>query len=510
MEESSPPIDEQEAHAAERVGWLLRDRWELKELLGVGGMAAVYRAVHKNGRETAIKILHPQLAQNVEATERFLEEGYASNAVGHPGTVAVLDDGTAPDGAAYLVMELLEGETLEARLLRGRLTLPPLDVLALMGPLLEILGAAHERGIIHRDIKPENVFLTRKGEVKLLDFGIARMTESRRATRTQAGTTMGTPAYMSPEQARGRWEELDARSDLWSVGATMFVLLSGRTVHAADTMNELLLAAMTELPPPIQDVAPGIPDEVARLVDRALDPDPVRRFQSAGEMRCAIVRAQRALEADHLERGYSQPPPIAGGPIEPSFDLSLKTTHRPVTSTQSPAAVRQVTSRWLWGLASAAVVAAGVSLIVFRGGEDATGAPHVSDHAGRSTHQERTSPGVDASSDPAADTPLVDATEEHSPRDTHPAGPAPQKDPVLAERSPTSRNAVSKGAVQGSDAPSPASPPAGALSPAGPPDALSDPASAAEPASSAASSPAPPPTPPPNDGAAFDPLSRRR
>ncbi len=229
--------EEQTRRAELRVGELIRGRWRLDVLLGMGGTAAVYAATHRNGKRVAIKMLHGELSSNVSIRQRFIDEGYVANRVGHPGAVSVIDDDIAEDGSVFLVMDLLEGETLEGRLRRyGRLR--PSEVLLLTIGLLDVLAAAHDKGIVHRDIKPDNIFITREGDVKLLDFGIARLIQPGRARTTQSGATMGTPAFMAPEQARGRWEQLDGRTDLWGVGATMFVQLTGRQVHEADTVNE--------------------------------------------------------------------------------------------------------------------------------------------------------------------------------------------------------------------------------------------------------------------------------
>jgi len=166
------------------------------------------------------------------------------------------------------VMDLLEGETLDGRAQRCGGKLDPSEVLSMADQLLDVLAAAHDKGIIHRDPKPENVFVTREGQVKVLDFGIARVKElSTASTATRAGSTMGTPAYMPPEQARGRWDEVDARSDLWAVGATMFTLLTGKLVHEAATTNEQLLAAMTATAPSISSVLQGLPLQAIELIE---------------------------------------------------------------------------------------------------------------------------------------------------------------------------------------------------------------------------------------------------
>jgi serine/threonine protein kinase len=286
--------DEQTRLARERVGRLLRDRWRLDDLLGVGGMAAVYAATHRNGKRVAIKMLHPELSHNSDARQRFIDEGYAANHVGHSGVVSILDDNVAEDGAVFLVMELLEGETLDLRMAqKGRLG--ALELLALMDDLLDVLAAAHAKGIIHRDIKPNNIFVTRGGQVKLLDFGIARLAGTQRPHTTESGSTMGTPAFMPPEQARGRSEQLDGRTDLWAVGATMFMALTGQQVHRAETANEELLAAMTHPAPSLGSVAPDLPRSLIGLVDQALAYEQDKRWRDAATMQAALRQVHASL-----------------------------------------------------------------------------------------------------------------------------------------------------------------------------------------------------------------------
>jgi serine/threonine-protein kinase len=281
--------------ARELTGILIKDKWRIDTLLGEGGVAAVYSATHRNGKRVAVKVLHPHLASIAEVRERFLREGYVANRVEHPGAVGVLDDDVTEDGLVFFVMDLLDGESLEKRLAReGRLR--PADVLAITGKLLDVLAAAHAKGIVHRDVKPENVYLLRDGGQRLLDFGIARLHEQA-ATKnaTQSGAAMGTPSYMPPEQARGRWEMVDARSDLWAVGATMFALLTGRCVHEAETVNETLLLAMSRPAPALHSVWPQAPEAIAAIVDRALAFEMGDRWPDAASMRMAVEDAARAL-----------------------------------------------------------------------------------------------------------------------------------------------------------------------------------------------------------------------
>lgn len=279
-----------------RVGAVLREKWRLDRLLGVGGMAAVYEGTHRNGKRGAVKVLHLELSMHPDARARFLQEGYVANRVDHPGAVSVLDDDVAEDGSVFLVMELLDGRTLEevAASRPGR-RLGAAEALALADQLLDVLAAAHDRGIVHRDLKPENLFLTREGKLKVLDFGLARVREVQGARLTRTGNAMGTPAFLPPEQAQGQWDQVDGRTDLWAAGATLFTLLTGRLVHEATNLNQLLLAAMTHSAPALRSVAPDVPKPVAAIVDRALAFERKARWEDARAMQRAVREARRAL-----------------------------------------------------------------------------------------------------------------------------------------------------------------------------------------------------------------------
>jgi serine/threonine-protein kinase len=286
--------------ARAKIGKILRGKWHLDALLGAGGMATVYAATHRNGKRGAVKILHAEVAVDANARSRFLQEGYAANKVGHPGAVSVLDDDEDDDGSVFLVMELLDGESADGRAQkRPGERLAVLEVATLAVQLLDVLAAAHDKGIVHRDIKPENIFLTKDGGLKVLDFGIARVREVRgmdSAKLTANTGPMGTPAFMPPEQALGKWDDVGPWTDLWAVGATMFTLLSGQCVHHAETINQLLLAAMTKPAPPIGGVVPGIPAALAAVIDRALAFDPRHRWADAR----AMAQALRAIPGAHL------------------------------------------------------------------------------------------------------------------------------------------------------------------------------------------------------------------
>jgi serine/threonine protein kinase len=288
------PIDSRKAEG--RVGQTLNDKWRIERLIDVGGTASVYAATHRNGRRAAIKVLHPTAAANPEVRRRFLREGYAANKIDHPGAVAVLDDDIAEDGAPFLVMELLDGESLSQRLARVGGTVPFAEVLGIAGQVLGVLDSAHANGILHRDIKPGNIFVTKAGHAKLLDFGFARIRDGIiSSVPTLSGIVMGTAGYLAPEQARGLPDEVDVRTDLFGVGAVMFRAVAGRPVHEGPSQLETLMIAMKEPAPPLAAVAPGVAPAFAEVIDRALAFDKADRWRSAQEMRAAIQSVYASL-----------------------------------------------------------------------------------------------------------------------------------------------------------------------------------------------------------------------
>jgi eukaryotic-like serine/threonine-protein kinase len=317
--------------AAERVGSVLNDKWTLERLIGVGGMAAVYAGRHRNGAVAAVKVLHASLSRNKEVRERFLREGYAANKVAHAGVVKVLDDdvvASGPDeGTAYLVMELLEGESLQDRLERGE-PMSEQAFLEVASEVLEVMQAAHERGVVHRDIKPENLFLAREAaggtRVMVLDFGLARLLEGQ--TITAYGLALGTPSFMSPEQAAGRIDEIDGRTDLFALAATGFRIRTGRRIHDAGNPVEMV-QAMSKLPAPrIRSVTPDVSAPFARVVDRALEFERGDRYESAAAMLADVKRALSELDASARKASPRVPPPVTR---EPTIELSEGDIVRP-------------------------------------------------------------------------------------------------------------------------------------------------------------------------------------
>jgi serine/threonine protein kinase len=348
-------VDTTEARV--RVGRTLRDKWHLDALIDVGGMAAVYAATHRNGMRGAVKILHRHRSLDTDIAARFRREGYIANKVSHPSAVRVLDDDVDDDGSVFLVMELLDGSTLRERAGARGGRLPSDEVLLAADQLLDVLAVAHDATIIHRDVKPENVLVTLEGRVKILDFGIARLYEpsGHGHTETIAGLALGSPAFMSPEQARGRWDLVDAQSDVWSVGATMFTLLSGQDVHSAETVPELLAAIFTT---PARSLATALPDAhptVVDVVDRALQLRLADRWPDARAMQAAVREAYRVM--------YGVSPPNSA--VDTHAPVELDATPQEKIPVRSRTATTVVAPAPMWrrypgrvALASAFLVAA--------------------------------------------------------------------------------------------------------------------------------------------------------
>ena len=308
----SEPDNDLVARARGRVGTVLRGKYRLDSVLGVGGMAVVYAATHRNKKRFAVKMLHPELSLRPEIRGRFLREGYAANSVEHADAVAVLDDDVDDDGVAFLVMELLDGETVEELCARSGEKLPLPVALSIGHQVLDVLAAAHAHGVVHRDVKPANLFLTRRGELKLLDFGVARVRDAATSQATQTGSVMGTAGFMAPEQALGKMDDVDASTDVWAVGATVFNLASGRCVHEGDNAQETVVLAATRPAPSLETVVPDAPPAVVQVIDCALAFDRAGRWPSALAMREAIREASVSAFG-----GVASLPPVPPRPEEP-------------------------------------------------------------------------------------------------------------------------------------------------------------------------------------------------
>ena len=272
---------------------LLDGRYRIVRLLGEGGMGAVYLASHVGlGRDVAIKFMHAEFISREDVVGRFHREAQAAAAIRHKNIIEVFDVGVSPQGEPFLVMEYLEGESLAGLLKRaGPLNLG--TACAVMEPVLQALQAAHRKGIIHRDLKPDNIFLAyQQGEplvVKIIDFGISKFAQGEfDKWRTKTGSVMGTPAYMSPEQARGS-AGLDHRTDIYSMGTILFEMLTGVLPFAGSNFAEYLSAMLIDDPRAPQSVCAGFPAEAEPLVRKALAKNPDQRFQNAAEMLEALT-----------------------------------------------------------------------------------------------------------------------------------------------------------------------------------------------------------------------------
>jgi eukaryotic-like serine/threonine-protein kinase len=271
------------------VGKLVANRYLVADVLGAGGLCTVYRAEDlRRNRDVAVKVLPADKAQTKEFAARFQREVTTAKRIDHPNVAAITDAGEQPDGALFLVMELLQGTLLSNALVEGRM--PPARALVIARQMLVGLGKAHELGVVHRDVKPHNVMLVDVGGlemIKLFDFGIA--SNDRAAIQlTMPGTAFGTPEYIAPEQAMG--QKVDARADLYAVGVVLYEMLAGRLPFVCKDDIAFLRAHIKEIPLPPSSVArdAGISRDVDELVLRALAKDPGARFATAAEMIAAI------------------------------------------------------------------------------------------------------------------------------------------------------------------------------------------------------------------------------
>ncbi len=275
------------------VGQIVDGKYQIERLIGEGGMGAVYSGENlRIRRRVAIKVLHSATAQSSDVVQRFEREAQAAGRIGNDHILEVIDLGQLPDGDRYMVMEFLDGEALSSRIARlGRLA--PVQAVGLVRQALEGLAAAHAAGIIHRDLKPDNLFILREkaGQLdylKIIDFGISKFQPlGAEGSMTRTGAIMGTPYYMSPEQARGS-READHRSDLYAMGVILYEALSGRVPFEAETLNELLFKIVLSPHAPLSGVAPEVDDALASIVDKSLARDPDHRFQTAAEFIAAL------------------------------------------------------------------------------------------------------------------------------------------------------------------------------------------------------------------------------
>jgi len=355
------------------VGTVLDGQYNIESLLGKGGMGAVYLARHiLLGDRVAIKILPPEVRNNADWLRRFRREGQAARRLRHANAVAVHDLRTAADGTIYMVMEYVEGQTLDAELKqRGRFT--PVEAFEILEPIMSVLNTAHAMGVVHRDLKPENIMIAKAGpgresSVKLLDLGIAKMREiageSTGSTElTMAGQVLGTPYYMSPEQwgelSRDGNPEIDGRADIYSLGLVAYQMISGKRPYSGTTLHELRREHLDFSPPPLsekmRDVSTGFSDAIARAISKDRGDRQSTAGELAGQLRSAVVEdggatapVDRTLpDIPHAQSSYAHTRGATGG-LETKSDVnaptiitidSVPTSHPSTGSPPKPLAV---------------------------------------------------------------------------------------------------------------------------------------------------------------------------
>ena len=317
--------------------------------IGAGGMGEVYLAEDTRlDRKVALKLLPAQFTKDEDRVRRFEQEARAASALNHPNIISIHDIGQTK-GLHFIATEFIDGQTLRQRMMPARM-----ELTAALDATLQVataLSAAHEAGIIHRDIKPENVMLRRDGIVKVLDFGLAKLTERRAPVtdtesptalnpQTDPGTVMGTAHYMSPEQARG--VEVDARSDIFSLGVMFYEMVTGRAPFAGATVTDIIIAIVQQEPAPVTRYAPGAPGELVRIVSKALAKDREERYQTAKDLQIDLKRLRQRLEFEaELERSAQ---PEAGDAAAATVGHESAETAKGIAPDTAGAAVRTVSS----------------------------------------------------------------------------------------------------------------------------------------------------------------------
>lgn len=450
------------------IGQVIEGKYRIVRLLGEGGMGAVYEGENtKIQRRVAIKVLHPGYSENRDVVSRFQREAQAAGRIGNDHILEVLDLGVLPDGSNFMVLEFLDGEPLASRIQRlGRMT--PKQIAPIARQMMKGLAAAHNAGIVHRDLKPDNVFILKEKAghtdfVKIIDFGISKfqpLTGSEGMRMTSTGAVMGTPYYMSPEQASGS-REVDARSDLYTCGVILYECATGRVPFDGETFNQLMFKIVLSEPPPILDVVPGLDPAFATIIQKAMARETAQRFQTAHEFHDAIkhweetgasvavpVSSSSGTVVAGMERGSL--PSSAG--VSPGATAAGKTMGNATGGNwaSSQAGATQVApaqpknSVLLAGIAGGVLLAAGVigAVVLLRGGSDHSAAAAQSSAASAAPPAVAAAPApvpspvvTPASAAPAAPAPIAPASAAPAPVATEqPAAKAAAKTTTTAAR----------------------------------------------------------------------------
>jgi eukaryotic-like serine/threonine-protein kinase len=437
-------------------------QYRVTDILGEGGMGVVYAARHTLlGRPAAVKLLLPELSSKQELVQRFFNEARAATAIQHPGIVEIYDFGWTEEGAGFIVMELLQGETLRTRRKQGWMPWPA--ALAVTRQIAGALGAAHAKGIVHRDLKPDNIFLVPDPEVpggeriKLLDFGVAKLVDSPSDHhKTRTGAVIGTPTYMAPEQCRGI--EVDARADLYALGCILFELCSGRPPFEGVGVGDLLAAHIHVPPPALDSLMDGIPHEVEALLQRLLAKAPPDRVQTAAE----VIRIIDAAGAPrHRLRAITVPPvpqtpaPASAPRIAPAETTSpVDTTLSSAVTARRDPALRAPRRRLVLGGAAAVIIVialAGVIALTAFGSSDesSTGTPAspLNETVSSGSSGSSTAPPISSQDSPSTSTSTDAAISQQPPPTPEPRPPATVE--VEITSSPSGAEVVSGGKVLG-------------------------------------------------------------
>jgi len=332
-------------------------RYEIRSQLGAGGMGEVYLAQDPTlGRNVALKVLPEDVASNRHRMQRFVQEAKAASGLNHPNIITIYEIGTEP-GAHFIATEFIDGETLRQHMLHTSLTM--IEAVDIAVQMASALSSAHAAGIVHRDIKPDNIMLRRDGIVKLLDFGLAKLTERWRAddvdrdaatramVQTEPGVVMGTTAYMSPEQARGL--DIDTRTDVWSMGVVLYEMISGREPFKSETASDTNAAILKSEPRSLSQLVPDLPAELERIVRKALQKDREERYQVIKDLLLDLKSLKRDLEVSaaiqHSSGTYGKEPRLTGSAPTPTVVVGSPLTN---TSGLTQRLGLTTNARWLW------------------------------------------------------------------------------------------------------------------------------------------------------------------